>query len=388
MALNIVFWGALGVIFYAYLGYPILVAALSLVFQRPINKKAIEPTVSLLITAYNEEQDIGAKLENSLTLDYPRNRFEIVVASDGSTDATETITREFARLHPEITIRVHRVEGRVGKTATQNSAVLECRGEIVVFSDAAAMYEVGALRALVANYADPTVGAVSGMYTYCNRAVGSLGIATPVFWSVENFVKAQQTKIYTITGCCGCIYSLRRQLYVPLPDYIISDLVEPLMIFKKGYRVIFETGARAVELTAGKSSEEFRMRVRVIVRGIKGMLFVRQLYNPLKYPYIAWQLFSHKVIRWLVPFFCIILMMSNVFLIFRGWYYKYFIAIQFAFYIFASVGLILEKYGVTAKIFYLPLYFCVVNIASLISIVKVLRGEQIVIWQTQREEKI
>lgn len=382
----VMFWSALGVIFYAYLGYPLLLALLTLFVRRPVEKAGIEPAVTLLITAYNEARDIEAKLENSLALDYPRECLDILVASDGSTDDTDRLVRAFMEKHPELSLRLHRVEGRVGKTATQNSAVRVARGEIIVFSDAAAMYEPGAIRALVANYADPKVGAVSGIYTYGHRASEAVGGATAVFWTLENFIKSCQTKIHTITGCCGCIYSLRRVLYVPLPAGIISDLVEPLMILRRGYRIVFETGARAVEMTAGRSRDEFLMRIRVIVRGMKGMLFVRQLYNPCQWPYIAWQLFSHKVVRWLVPIFALMLFISSYTLGLHSPGYELCFWLQLGLYGAAGWGLVFEYFGVRVGILYLPLYFCIVNAASLLGMIMVASGKEIVIWQTKREE--
>ena len=372
MIIETLFWLALFLIFYAYLGYPLLITFLSFLINNEVKRADIEPFVTLLITAFNEEHDIAAKLENSLILDYPKDKFEIVVASDGSTDATDEIVRSFENNDAGIKVRLHRVEGRVGKTATQNSAVKICQGEILIFSDAASMYDSNAIRALVQNYADPEVGAVSGMYTYEVKGGASAGLATKIFWNLENFIKSRQTRIRTITGCCGCIYSLRNELYTDLPGTIISDLVEPLMIIQQGYRIVFEPKAHALEETAGKTADEFKMRIRVIVRGMTGMLYARKLYNPKKYPFVSLQLISHKVIRWLVPFFCIIIFLSNTALVFSSLFYSLFFIGQLLFYVLAVIGLYLEKKGVHKIIFYLPLYFCVVNLAAIISMFKVL----------------
>jgi cellulose synthase/poly-beta-1,6-N-acetylglucosamine synthase-like glycosyltransferase len=362
----------------------LLITFLSFFVNKKVDKVKIEPFVTLLITAFNEEKDISKKIQNSLALDYPKNKFEILVASDGSTDSTDDIVKSFENNSAGVTVRLHRVEGRVGKTGTQNSAVRECRGEIIIFSDAASMYASNAIRALVRNYADPTVGAVSGMYSYENKEGVSAGFATILFWNLENFIKSRQTRIKTITGCCGCIYSLRKNLYVELPPTIISDLVEPLMILQKGYRIVFEPEANALEKTAGKSADEFKMRIRVIVRGMRGMLFVKKLYNPFKFPFVALQLVSHKVMRWFVPIFCIIAFFSSLAMSFSSRLYVVFFLGQFLFYTLAVIGFFLEKKGIHKKIFYLPLYFCIVNIAALISMAKVIKGENIVTWQTQR----
>ncbi|MDP1813240.1 MAG: glycosyltransferase family 2 protein [Leadbetterella sp.] len=384
MIVEILFWLSILLVFYAYAGYPLLISLLSLLVNKKVRSKEIEPFVTLLITAFNEEKDIAAKLRNSLQLNYPKDKFEILVASDGSTDETDEIVKSFENNEMGVKVRLHRVEGRVGKTATQNSAVKVCKGEIIIFSDAASLYDPHVIRAFVRNYADPDVGAVSGMYTYEVKEGVSTGLATKIFWNLENFIKSRQTKIRTITGCCGCIYSLRKDLYVDLPATVISDLVEPLMILQKGYRIILEPEATALEETAGKTVDEFKMRIRVIVRGMTGMLFARKLYNPIKYPFVSLQLISHKVMRWLVPVFCLVIFFSNVVLALSSQFYILLFMGQLLFYALAGIGFFLEKKGVHKVVFYLPLYFCIVNIAALISMFKVLKGENIVTWQTQR----
>lgn len=384
MLAEIVFWAALGTMLYAYAGYPIVILLCSLFSSNRVKARDIEPSVTLLITAFNEEKHIEAKLSNCFKLDYPNDKLEIVVASDGSTDATDEIVRRYENNPEGVRVVLHRVEGRLGKTAAQNSALNICLGEIVIFSDAASMYERGVIRALVRNYADETVGAVSGMYRYTNKNDSSVGRATAIFWNFENFIKKQQTKIKTITGCCGCIYSVRKELYTPLPPEIISDLVEPLTILQKGYRIVFEPDALALEETAGKTKEEFKMRIRVIVRGMNGMLYMRKLFNPLKYAFVSFQLISHKVLRWLVPVLCILAFFSNALLIMNSAFYLVLFVLQITFFSMAALGSRMENKGVHSKVLYLPLYFCVVNLASLISMFKVLRGTNIVTWQTQR----
>jgi len=384
MISGIIFWMSISLIVYAYAGYPILIVLLSLFVNNKVKTSNIEPPVSILISAYNEEKDIEVKLKNCFDLDYPRDKLEIVVASDGSTDATDDIVKRYENNDDSIRVVLHRVEGRLGKTAAQNSAVKVCRGEIIVFSDAASMYDPYAIRALVRNYDDPSVGAVSGMYNYIKDDASSAGLATDLFWKLENFIKSRQTKIKTITGCCGCIYSVRKELYTDLPPDIISDLVEPLTILEKGYRIVFEPEALALEQTAGTTEDEFKMRIRVIVRGMNGMLFCRNLFNPIKYPFVSFQLISHKLLRWMVPIFAFFAFIANAILITTSFFYATLFFGQLAFYSLAVIGYFKEKQGIHKKIFYLPLYFCTVNLAALISMFKVLRKENIVTWQTKR----
>jgi cellulose synthase/poly-beta-1,6-N-acetylglucosamine synthase-like glycosyltransferase len=384
MIAETLFWAALGTMLYTYAGYPIIIMLWSLFSNNRVKTEDIEPAVTLLIAAYNEEKHIEAKLLNSFELDYPRDKLEIVVASDGSTDTTDEIVRRYENNPEGIRVVLHRVEGRLGKTAAQNSALNICQGEIVIFSDAASMYERGVIRAFVRNYADETVGAVSGTCHYTNERGSSVGRATAIFWYFENFIKKQQTRIKTITGCCGCIYSVRKKLYTPLPPEIISDLVEPLTIVRKGYRIVFEPEALALEETAGKANEEFKMRIRVIVRGMNGMLYMRNLFNPLKHTFVSFQLISHKVLRWLAPVLCIMVFLSNALLVMNSTFYLVAFGLQIVFYLMAAQGRRLENKGVHSKLFYLPLYFCVVNLASLVSMLKVLKRTNIVTWQPQR----
>ena len=377
---EIIFWTTIFIIFYTYIGYSIFVILFSRFFNNKINKKAIEPKVTFLITAYNEEKNIAQKLENTLSLDYTKGKLEILVASDGSTDRTDEIVRGFANQ----AVKLFRVEGRVGKTETQNQAVKAATGDIIIFSDATTRYEKSNIKNIVRNYADMEVGAVSGRYEYYNPTGSSIGIGNILFWKYENLIKSSQTRIRTITGCCGCIHSVRRSLYEPLPPDIISDLVEPLKILEKGYRIVFEPEAIAYEETTEKAAEEFYMRIRVISRGMRGLLYMKKLFNPFKYGFVSFQLFSHKLLRWLIPVFMIIILVANLFLLGKP-LYNFTLALQSIFYVMAIAGWIGEKLNVKSKLFSVPLYFSTVNIASLISLYKTLKGYKTVTWETIRK---
>lgn len=377
---ELIFWLFIGVIFYTYIGYPVLTLFLSLFNNHPVHKKDIEPLVTFLITAYNEEKNLSQKLENTLSLDYPKDKLEIMVASDGSTDNTDEIVKNFSGRG----VILHRVEGRVGKTETQNQAVKSAGADIIIFSDATTNYDKNAIRKIVRNYNDPTIGAVSGRYEYLNPTGASVGTGTILFWKYENFIKSRQTRIKTITGCCGCIYSVRRRLYEPLPKEIISDLVEPLKIIEKGYRIAFEPEAIAYEVTEEKAREEFSMRVRVITRGMNGLAYVKDLLNPFRNPFVSFQLNSHKVLRWLIPFFLVLIFSANCMLLDQKLYQLLFVA-QAVFYGAAFGGWYLEKLGKKHKILSLPLYFCVVNLASLRAFLNFILGRKMVTWETIRK---
>lgn len=374
-----IFWACVVALVYVYVGYPALLALIAPFVPRTKPKPGYLPTLSVLIAAYNEEANIGKKVEQTLALDYPAEKLEILVLSDGSTDHTDEIIRAFK----DPRVRLIRMEPRRGKTAAQNRGVGEARGEILVFSDATTVYHSQALRYLACNYEDSNVGAVSGRYQYFDPEGNSpTGLGTMAFWNYENLLKTLQSRIRTISGCCGCIYSVRTSAYTQLPDDVISDLVQPLWVIQKGFRVAFEDRALAYEETTQSAGEEFSMRVRVITRGIRGLLSVPDILKPWKFGWIAFQLLSHKILRWLVPFFLVLLFASNGALAGHA-RYGFFLVLQTLFYAWALLSMAVPAQR-RWKILGIPLYFCLLNAAALCSVIEVIRGRKYVTWETVR----
>jgi len=376
---EVLFWVSSAVLFYVYAGYPFLLAAIAMFVPRRRPEADFTPRLSILIAAYNEQTGIRRKIEQTLALDYPCDLIEILVLSDGSTDQTDAIVESFG----DPRVRLLRVSGRKGKTNAQNEGVKTARGDVLIFSDATTIYHPQALRYLASNYADPKVGAVSGRYQYFDPAGRSpMGLGTIAFWNYENFMKVMQSRIRTISGCCGCIYSVRREAYTHLAPDVISDLVQPLHAIRQGYRVVFEERALAYEETTQSTSEEFSMRVRVVTRGIRGLLSVPTLLMPWRFGWVSFQLWSHKILRWLVPFFLLILLGSNLFL----WQYSFhrlFLEAQGVFYAITLFGLLLPIQRLW-KPLGIPLYFCTLNAAAFFSVIEVLRGKKYVVWETVR----
>jgi len=378
-AAAILVWVSLGMLFYVYMGYPLLLALVGLVSRRRPAGLQHFPTISVLIAAYNEEASIQKKIEQTLALDYPADKMEIIVLSDGSTDRTDEIVTNFndPRVH------LLRAPQRKGKTNVQNLGAQAAQGEVLIFSDATTVYHPLALQYLACNFADPRVGAVSGRYQYFDpEGKSPTGMGMIAFWNYENFIKMMQSRIRTITGCCGCIYAVRHTAYTALRPEVISDLVQPLWAIQKGYRVVFEDRALAYEETTKSSAEEFSMRVRVITRGMRGILSVPDLLRPAKYGWISFQLISHKVLRWMVPLFMLLLLAGSAAL----WNqpgYRLLLLLQCAFYAFVLLTLIVPVHRVWRPLG-IPLYFCTVNAAALCSVFEVLRGRKYVVWQTVR----
>jgi len=377
--IEIIFWVSFCALFYIYVGYPLLLAILAAVVPRRRPGGDYTPRLSILVAAYNEEAGIRKKIEQTLALDYAADLIEILVLSDGSTDRTDAIVESFR----DPRVQLVRVAGRKGKTNAQNEGVKIARGDVLIFSDATTTYHPQALRHLASNYSDPKVGAVSGRYQYFDPEGRSpTGLGTIAFWNYENLIKRMQSRIYTITGCCGCIYSVRREAYSALAPDVISDLVQPLHVIRRGYKVVFEDRALAYEETTQSTSEEFSMRVRVITRGINGLLSVPDLLTPWKFAWVSFQLWSHKISRWLVPLFLLVLLASNV-VLWQSSYYAAFLAAQVVFYSMALLSLVLPIHR-RWKPFGIPLYFCALNAAALCSLIEVLRRKKYVVWETVR----
>jgi cellulose synthase/poly-beta-1,6-N-acetylglucosamine synthase-like glycosyltransferase len=377
--MEVLFWLSLAALLYVYIGYPLLLVLISRFIRRRLPKQNYEPFLSILIAAYNEEAGIHKKLEQTLSLEYPREKMEVIVLSDGSTDRTDEIVQSLN----DPRVRLLHITGRMGKTNAQNEGVKHARGDVLVFSDATTIYHAEALRYLASNYIDGRVGAVSGRYQYFDpEGKSPTGLGTVAFWNYENYIKMMQSRIRTISGCCGCIYSVRREAYTALAPDVISDLVQPLHVIGKGYRVIFEDRALAYEETTQSTSEEFSMRVRVITRGIHGLLSVPSLLMPWKHSWVSFQLWSHKILRWLVPFFLLALLCSNLFLLQMS-FFRLFFLVQVGFYLITIFSLFVPVQRVWRPLG-IPLYFCTLNAAAFCSVMEVMRGKKYVTWETVR----
>jgi cellulose synthase/poly-beta-1,6-N-acetylglucosamine synthase-like glycosyltransferase len=375
-----IFWLAAASLLYVYIGYPLVLVILATFCRRQRPELGKYPTLSVLIAAYNEEANIGRKIRETLSLDYPDDKLEVLVVSDASTDRTDEIVKAFT----DHRVRLLRMQQRRGKTHAQNEGVKHCSGEIIVFSDATAVYQQKALQYMACNYTDSKVGAVSGRYQYFDpEGKSPTGLGSSTFWNYENMIKKLQSRVHTLTGCSGCIYSVRKSVYKPLPDSACSDLVEPLEIVKLGYRVAFEDRALAYEETTKSAGEEFGMRVRVVTRGMRGVLSVAELLKIWRYGWISFQLISHKMLRWCMPFLLMLLLLGSAMLLKNPVYQALFI-LQLFFYMFALASLAVPLHR-RYKLLGIPLYFCMLNAAALFGFLKLVRGQKFVVWETVRK---
>jgi glycosyltransferase involved in cell wall biosynthesis len=378
--MQVLFWLCVGAMAYVYVGYPFLLFLVSRLVHRRVAKAPITPTVTMVIAAYNEEQAIAGKLDNSLALDYPPELLDILVASDGSKDGTNRIVREYEVRHPGRVTLLDLPRG--GKTVGQNRAADVARGEILVFSDATTMYDPQAVRAMVANYADPLVGSVGGDVRYVREGEEASAKGRQMYWSYEASIRRWESQIFTVIGATGCIYSMRKSLYTHLDPAAISDFVQPARALIKGYRSVVEDDATCYEVAESKQmGDELRRRARVVNRGIRGVGFMTEVLNPFQHPFLLFQIISHRLLRWSIPFLLIGAFVSNAFLLDAPFYQLTF-ALQLAFYGGALAALVLDRLGVRPRGLFVPLYFCLVNLAPLIAVWSLLKGEKKIVWET------
>jgi cellulose synthase/poly-beta-1,6-N-acetylglucosamine synthase-like glycosyltransferase len=377
--LEFLFWGAVGVLAYVYVGYPAIVRLLARLVGRRVRAADVYPPVTIIITAYNEAKGLASKLDNVASLDYPGPAPEIIVASDASADATD----EIAAGYPRAAVRLLRVEGRQGKTACQNAAIGAAGGEIVVFTDATTRLDAGALRALVRPFGDPSVGCVAASLVYESHAQSLTGQGGSAYWGYEVALRTAESELGSLVGVSGCLYAVRRSAYRPIPPQLISDFVIALYVRERGLRTVLEPGAVCFEETHERSGKEFSMRVRVAVRSINALVHEARFLNPARVGVFAWQLLSHKLLRYASPFFWIVALAANAALAPRP-LYAVLLAGQLAVLALGLLGFLLQGAGRGLGLLGKPYYFLLTNVASLVAALRYLRGERMVTWNPVR----
>jgi len=376
------FWLSVAGVAYVYCGLVLLVAAVGWLRRLDVQTAALTPSVSLIIAAYNEEAVIGDRLDNALALDYPADRLQILVASDGCSDATEEIVRKYAVRGVQLLSLP-----RQGKIRALNAAVAQATGEVLVFSDANVMCHPLALRALTSNFADPSVGGVAGHASYkLEKASESSGRGERLYLDYDTWLKQLESRSGSIVSAHGALYAVRRNLYQPVMDLAVTDdFAISTAVVEQGYRLVFEPGARATEFAVPESGREFRRRVRLMTRGLRAVLLRRRLLNPMRFGFYSVVLFSHKVLRRLawIPLFGLTL--SSAYLAQSSAFYAGVITLLALFYTLAFLGFLLRRSSSgRRKFFYIPFYYCMANAASVVAVVQLLRRRRIELWQPQR----
>jgi len=374
------YWLSLLLLIYIYFGYPFLIWLIGCLKPRSIRAGDHEPTVSILISAYNEERCIARTLANKLELDYPADKMEILVTSDSSTDRTDDIVRDVARQTVPERVRLFVQAPRQGKTAALNSAVKEAKGEILVFSDANSLYESDALRKLMRNFLDPEVGYVSGKMIYTNPDGAVLGDGCSAYMRYENYLRQWETRIGSVVGVDGGIDAVRKGLYRPMRADQLPDFVLPLSVVEQGYRVVYESEAVLREDALNSSEAEYRMRVRVSLRALWALWDMKRLLSLRKFGLFALQLVSHKWLRYLAFLFMICTYVANVLIWDVHYVYRYSLFVQSVFYGAAVVGLLLDRVGLKTRLLFIPYYFVLINVAAAHAFGKFLGRKKQVLW--------
>jgi cellulose synthase/poly-beta-1,6-N-acetylglucosamine synthase-like glycosyltransferase len=376
---TVVFWTCCALLLYVYLLYPVLVRALAARFGTPIPHGTELPSVTILVTAYNEEKCIRGKLENISRLDYPPELLNTIVVSDASSDATEEIARRF----DPVRVSVLRVEGRQGKTACQNAGAAVAGSDILVFTDATTQIDPGALRGLVESFAARDIGCVAARPIYFSSAENATSQGCARYWTYELRLRAAESAFGCLIGVSGCLYAVRRSAYVPIDPGLISDFVIAMKMREQGLRTVLAANAVCFEHTLDRGSRELAMRVRVAVRSMHALIHERRFLNPWRYGSLAWALWSHKVLRYTSPLLWMTALVANIRLAGHPGYMLLLIT-QCALILAGVLGFFLQAKRSSLGILGQPYYFLLTNVASLIAALRYLKGDRMVTWKPLR----
>jgi cellulose synthase/poly-beta-1,6-N-acetylglucosamine synthase-like glycosyltransferase len=363
----------------SYILYPFIIGIIGYIRPFKVKGSEIEPFVSIIIPAYNESKYIEEKIHNTLALDYPKDKLDILVGSDGSQDETSHIVKRYEANG----IKLFDFKMNRGKTAVQNDLVKHSSGEILVFTDAASFLPPNALRKLVRSFADERIGCVAGKLRYVNTGRNMTTHSQGLYWRYEVKLRELESRLGRLIGVDGPLYAVRRENYIPLGPQIISDLMTPLLVLEHGKRVVLEPEALVDEDPTINTGHEFKTRRRIALRGLVGLNTHKSLLNGFKSPLLTLQLLFHKVLRWLIGLLILLNLVSCVAL--SGfWFFKTMLVLYSLLFSAAVLGYISERLGFAFKFFSVPYYFVLVNSAATIGVVDFMRKKQVVSWQPIR----
>lgn len=376
-SMALAFWLSAGLIFWAYIGYFLLLWLLSLVYTREIQREDWFPMVTIVITAYNEERRIRQKLQNTLALEYPREQMEIIVVSDASTDATNDIVREFAPQGVKLLV----IPERHGKHYGQGRGIRMASNDLVILTDATTFLADDAVRMIVRSYADPSVGVVSGEDKPNDFDGTSAGEGAYVRYEMK--LRSLENKVGALVGASGCFFSVRKPLTRTWVDDMSSDFYMPLVARLNGYRAVVDHDALAYYTVLANPAREFERKVRTVVHGFEVFFRFIKAANPFRTGFFALQIWSHKMARWLVPPAMIIAFAANLFLLTDGWFYRATMAAQCLLYGLALLGYLIHPLQKLPPV-KIPLFFVMVNWSILVAWYKYLTGQKYVVWDATK----
>lgn len=385
----LVFWIAVFIIFYTFVGYGMLLYAMVKLKRLFIRRKPLPPThfptVTLIVAAYNEADIIEEKIDNTLSLNYPQDKLQIIFVTDGSTDDTPKLIAA----HSSITL-MHQ-EGRSGKINAVHRAMQNVNSEIAVFTDANTFLNADALIEICRHYADETIGAVSGEKRVQAAGAANAAATEGVYWKYESKLKTWDAELYSVVGAAGELFSIRTALYQGVPaDTILDDFMISLLITKQGYRIAYEPKAFATEAPSHNVREELKRKIRIAAGGIQSIVRLPFLLNPFFNPPLAFQYISHRVLRWTItPFLLIVVFVVNIAIVWttQSVFYTAVLVAQLLFYGMALAGFALEQRQLRKKIFFIPYYFCLMNYAVIAGIGRYFGKRQSAVWEKAKRSK-
>jgi cellulose synthase/poly-beta-1,6-N-acetylglucosamine synthase-like glycosyltransferase len=389
--LEIIFWILVFIVFYAYLGYGILLIALVkiksiFVKDKNLYTKDFEPEVTLLIAAYNEKDYVTAKVTNSLQLDYPKEKLKLVWVTDGSDDGTPELLGNY----PELT--VYHESARNGKIGAINRAMKYVKTPIVVYSDANTMLGSDAIRRIVYLFSNSEIGCVSGEKRIASKDVDTAsGAGEGIYWKYESLLKRYDFKLFSVVGAAGELFAIRTELHQDVEsDTILDDFIISLRIAMKGYKIGYDPDAYAIESASANVKEELKRKIRIAAGGIQSVIRLKALLNPFKYKTLSFQYISHRVLRWtLAPLSMILIFLINfLFVAIQGFNltncYTQLFLLQLLFYTSALLGWFLQNREIKVKLLFIPYYFFIMNYAMIMGFFRFIKRKQSVNWERSK----
>ena len=389
--MEVLLWLSLFIVFYAFFGYGILLFIIIKIKRKlrgmpviPVVAPANLPTCTLVIAAYNEEGFIIEKIKNTLELEYPAGKLDLLFITDGSSDRTP----ELVAAYPQI--RLMHSPDRKGKIAAVHRAMDTVSTEVVVFTDANTYLNPDALLKICRHYADARVGAVAGEKRIKVDTTADATAGEGFYWKYESKLKAWDAELYSVVGAAGELFSIRTALYQPVsPNAILDDFMISLLVAQNGYRVLYEPEAYATETSSENVKEELKRKIRIAAGGIQSIVWLKGLLNPFRQPLLSFQYISHRVLRWTVtPFLMIFALVLNIVIVINGapMLYHWLAIGQILFYGASLLGWLLERREIKVKILFIPYYFCMMNYAVIRGIFRYLAGTQSAAWEKSKRK--
>ena len=388
--MQIIFWISIAIIIYTYVGYGLLLYFILKIKalvkgKRKSPEPGYAPTLTVIVAAYNEAYCIEEKIINTLALSYPADKISYIFVTDGSTDSTPDIVAKYPQ------IKGMHQSGRSGKIAAVHRAMQEVNSEVVVFTDANTMLNKDALLMMCRHYIDQNVGAIAGEKRVQIDETADATAGEGFYWKYESKLKKWDSELYSVVGAAGELFSIRTSLYTPVePDTILDDFMISMHIALKGYRIVYEPDAYASELASANTGEELKRKIRIAAGGVQSTIRLKSLLWPFSQPILSFEYISHRILRWIVtPYMMMLAFILNCLIVYINGMnniYGLVLAGQLFFYLAAMLGWVLEQRQLKVKIFFIPYYFCLMNYAVVAGLVRYCFTEQSVLWEKAKRK--